>query len=246
MQAAVPDQLLLLDLQEIDTEIARLKHTVSSLPELARIAAARKEHQAMSQELVKAQTQVSDLELAERKAEADVVPVRERLERDERQVADGSITDPKALSGLLGEIEHLKKRVGDLEDVQFEVMEQAEAARAAAELAASELARVASEGRELTASRNEKSAALQDQIAQQEAARTEIVARVPADLLALYERISGKSGVAAALLQRGRCGGCSLQLTNEEMGRIRAHGAEDIVRCPECDRILVRSSESGL
>ncbi|WP_028708113.1 zinc ribbon domain-containing protein [Propionicicella superfundia] len=247
MQASVPDQLHLLDLQEIDTEIARLRHAASSLPELAELAVARKEHQAVSQELVAAETQVSDLELAERKAEEDVVPVRERLARDERQVADGSVTDPKALSGLLGEIEHLKKRIGDLEDAQLEVMERLEAARSAAETAAAEKARIAADGRRLTATRNEKAAAFADQVSQQEAARGELVGALPTDLLALYERIRTKNGgVGAALLQRGRCGGCTLQLTNEEMSRIRATGADELVRCPECDRILVRTAESGL
>ncbi len=247
MRAPVSDQLHLLDLQRIDTEIARLQHTAATLPELAKLADARAQHQAASQELIAAQTQVSDLELAERKAEDDVAPVRDRLARDERQVSDGSMTDPKALSGMLGEIEHLKKRLSDLEDVQLEVMEQLEAARAGVAVAEAAKQQIAVDGRQLTATRNEKLAGLNEQIADLQTSRDAVVAGLPADLLALYDRIRAKNGgVGAALLQRGRCGGCTLQLTNEEMGRIRGEGPDEVVRCPDCDRILVRSAESGL
>lgn len=247
MQASVADQRHLLDVQSIDGEIARLNHQLATLPELAQLAEARKEHHAVSQELVAAETQVSDLELEEKRAEDDVVPVRERLQRDETQVHDGSVTDPKALSGLLSEIEHLHRRLSDLEDAQLDVMEQLEAARAAAEVAATQKAAVAARGRQLTQSRDEKSAGLGEQVAQQLAARAEMVTKIPEALIKLYERIREKNGgVGAALLQHGRCGGCTLQLTNEDMGQIRAAAAEEVLRCPECDRILVRTSESGL
>lgn len=247
MLAPVPDQLRLLDLQRIDTEIDRLQHAAATLPELAGLATARSQHHAASQEVIAAQTQVSDLELGEQKAEEDVAPVRDRLARDERQVADGSITDPKALSGMLGEIEHLKKRLSDLEDAQLEVMEQLEAARAAVQVAEAEKQRIAVEGRQLTASRNEKLAGLNEQVAAQQGEREAVSQGLPENLVSLYERIRVKNaGVGAALLQRGRCGGCTLQLTNEEMGRIRSEKPDEVVRCPECDRILVRSAESGL
>jgi predicted nucleic acid-binding Zn-ribbon protein len=125
-------------------------------------------------------------------------------------------------------------------------MERVEAARAAEQQAADELARIAAEGRRLMASKDEKTAGLSDEIAQQEAAREQALAGLPADLMTLYERIRSKSGVGAAMLRRGRCEGCRLQLTNEDMGRIRAAGPDTVLRCPECDRILVRTAESGL
>lgn len=247
MQAPVPDQLRLLELQKIDSEIVRLQHALTVLPELAELAEARTAHKAVSQELVAAQTQVSDLELAEKKAEDDVVPVRERLERDQRQVNDGSVNDPKALSGLLSEIDHLKRRLGDLEDIQLDVMEQLEAARAGVATAAAEKATVSARGRELTVSRDQKAAEIGELLNQQEASRGELTPAVSADLLALYERLRNKNdGIGVGLLQRGRCGGCTMQLTVEDLGGVRAASAEDVVRCPECDRILVRNAESGL
>lgn len=247
MQVPEVAQQQLLVLQGIDSEISRLKHQLAALPELAALAGARKQYQRLSQELVAAQTRVSDLELAEQKAEGDVVPVRERLARDERQLSDGSITDPKSLTGLIDEIAHLKRRLIDLEDVQLEVMEQLEAARGLEQAVAAEKSELEAQGRALTAARDEKTANIAGQIAQQDAARAALVPGLPVELLALYDRIRVKAnGVGAAMLQRGRCGGCQLQVTMEAMGGYRSAATTEVLRCAECDRILVRTPESGL
>ena len=73
-----------------------------------------------------------------------------------------------------------------------------------------------------------------------------IAAGIPAELLALYARIAEKAGVGAALLQHGRCGGCQLEANTSDMNRYRAAAADEVLRCEECGRILVRTAESGL
>jgi predicted nucleic acid-binding Zn-ribbon protein len=73
------------------------------------------------------------------------------------------------------------------------------------------------------------------------------VADVPADLLALYDRLrEAKGGVGAALLRSRRCEGCNLDIDNAELAQIRSANSDDVIRCEECGRILVRTSESGL
>jgi len=73
------------------------------------------------------------------------------------------------------------------------------------------------------------------------------VAELPSDLLALYDRLrESKGGVGAALLRAGSCGGCMLDLDHAELATIRAAADDDVIRCEECSRILVRTSESGL
>ena len=52
--------------------------------------------------------------------------------------------------------------------------------------------------------------------------------------------------MAAAALLRGQCQGCHLQLNTVELNEIRAAAKDDVVRCEECRRILVRTPESGL
>ena len=72
------------------------------------------------------------------------------------------------------------------------------------------------------------------------------MADLPADLLSLYDRLrESKGGVGAALLRARRCAGCKLDLDNAEVATIRAAAEDDVIRCDDCSRILVRTSESG-
>ncbi len=52
--------------------------------------------------------------------------------------------------------------------------------------------------------------------------------------------------MGAALLRARQCGGCRLTLDAQELARIKAAPADDVIRCEECQRILVRTPESGL
>jgi predicted nucleic acid-binding Zn-ribbon protein len=48
------------------------------------------------------------------------------------------------------------------------------------------------------------------------------------------------------MLRARRCEGCRLELNPQELQRIRAAADDEVVRCEECRRILVRTGESGL
>src|SRR5262249_28049941 len=80
-----------------------------------------------------------------------------------------------------------------------------------------------------------------------QAERTVIAGEIPADLLALYDKIRASSGgVGAAMLRQRRCEGCHLELAGSELNTVRAAASDAIVRCDNCRRILVRTAESGL
>jgi predicted nucleic acid-binding Zn-ribbon protein len=76
--------------------------------------------------------------------------------------------------------------------------------------------------------------------------RAPLVADLPTDLVELYEKIREQSGIGAALLRGGRCGGCRLELSGSERSRVKTAQSDEVIRCEECRRILVRTEESGL
>ena len=70
---------------------------------------------------------------------------------------------------------------------------------------------------------------------------------IPADLLALYEKAREHSGgVGAAMLRARRCEGCRIELSGSELSAVRTAEPDEVVRCENCRRILVRTDESGL
>ncbi len=247
MQAAATAQSKLLELQAIDTAIAQLEHRKRSLPEHAQIAEQQQLRRRQGELLIAANTVVSDLELEQAKAETDLQPVRDRLARDQQRVNNGSVTDPKQLNALLDEIQHLKRRISDLEDAELEVMERLEEATAARDELAG--ARTGGEAglRALLAGRDEQLAALDGQLVAEQADRTSVSAQIPSDLIDLYDRVRVRSGgTGAAALIRRRCSGCQLEVTAAALNRFRAASPDEVLRCEECNRILVRTAESGL
>ena len=68
-----------------------------------------------------------------------------------------------------------------------------------------------------------------------------------AELVALYEKIRAReNGVGAAALHQRRCPGCRLELTASDVSRLRDAAPDEVLRCEQCQRILVRTPESGL
>ena len=247
MQAAATAQSRLLQLQSIDTAIAQLDHRRRSLPELAAIAERQVVRRRQAEELIAANTAVSDLELDQAKAEDDLVPVRQRLQRDQQRVNDGTVSDPKQLNALLDEIEHLKRRIVALEDDELEVMERLEAATGVRDQLVADRAAGEGELRALIAARDTQFAELDAELAGQRSQREGLVAELPADLVDLYDKVRAKSGgVGAAALVQRRCSGCQLQVNAADLVRYRDASPDEVLRCEECNRILVRTAESGL
>lgn len=239
-------QLQLLTLADLDSEVARLRHAAQTLPvhkEISELAAQRQE---IGNALISVNTEVDDLSVAVRKAESELLPVKARLERDQVRIADGSVLDPKILRGLTDEVEHLTRRIAELEDAELEVMEQLEEATERQQKLAASKAEVETRLRALVADRDQAVAKLSEQAKHQLSGRPALVNALPDALLKLYERLTGKMGRGAARLERGRCGGCQLQVTAADLETYRKAPANEVLRCVECDRILVRTKESGL
>lgn len=190
---------------------------------------------------------VDDLSREQRKADADVEQVKTRLVRDQERMDKGLITNPKDLSRMQHELVSLAKRISDLEDVELEVMERLETAQTEHERLVERLAELDARAAQLTRARDEKAGALDVEVAQVTDQRKTTASGIAADLLALYEKIRAqKGGVGAAALRARRCGGCSLELTAADLAQIAKAGMDEVLRCEECQRILVRTSESGV
>jgi predicted nucleic acid-binding Zn-ribbon protein len=244
---ADPDaQRRLLDLQAIDTTLAQLRHRRRNLPEHAELTRLAREVAAAEDERIRAQVGVDDLDRDIGRLEKDVDQVRVRADRDQSRLDVG--TGPaRELEALQHEIASLARRKSELEDAELELMEQREAAQAALDEA---LRRVAERREQIAGAESRRDSALTEIAKEEEARQAErgpLVAGLPADLLALYDRIREASGgVGAALLRGGRCEGCRLELAGSERAALRAAEPDEIVRCEECRRILVRTAESGL
>lgn len=240
-------QLRLLDLQAHDTRLDQLAHRRATLPEAARAAELERALAGIDDRRVAARTIVADLEREQAKADADVDLVRQRAAKDQQLLDSGGITNAKQLESIQSELRSLARRQSDLEDIELEVMERLEGAEAALTALEREHESLAAELAEVVVARDEALAGLDADSASVRAERDGLAAGVDPDLVRLYEKLrADHGGVGAAALYRGRCEGCRLQLPPVDVERIRNAAPDEVLRCEECRRILVRTAESGL
>ena len=247
LNAEPADQIHLLEVQALDARIAQLDHKRKNLPEHAELEALGADLAQQRDLLVAAQTEESDTAREQTKAEQDVDQVRQRAARDQQRLDSGTATSPKDLENLQREIASLAKRQSDLEDVVLEVMERRENAQ---ERATELTGRVDSVQARTAEADGRKSAALEAidaegfSIAKE---RETLAVDLPADLVKLYDKLRGQQGgVGAARLFQKRCEGCRLELNITELNELRAAPANEVVRCENCRRILIRTADSGL
>ncbi len=245
MKAEPAVQRQLLDLAEVDAELARVAHRRRNLPELAEITEAEKRLRERRDALVAAQTTASDLEREVSKQEREIESVRARAERDRKLMESGSVS-AKQLADLERELETLARRQSVLEDDQLELMERKEAVDADVQRTAAEGDKAEQELADAQRRRDEALADLDTTQARREADRKNLVPKLPENLLALYERVRAHKGIGAALLKSRRCGACQLELDRSSIAEIKAAPDDEVVQCENCDAILVRTPESGL
>ncbi len=247
MKADPNAQLKLLDLQAVDAEVDQLRHRLARLPQEAEIVELTRSRGRTLGQLRDQQIVVDDLTTAQEKADADVEQVKARRKRDQDRMDAGQISNPKDLERMQHEMETLERRISVLEDEELEVMEQLEEAQAQLRRLQEEMHGTEERLAALTEARDQQAGEVTAELTVVATRRDPLVAELPADLLALYEKLrTAKGGIGAAALRARQCGGCMISLDPSELARIKTLATDEVVRCEECQRILVRTTESGL
>lgn len=247
MKADAAHQAQLLAVQDLDARIAQLRHQRANLPELKEIARLEGERSTIGDQERDARIVVDDLTVEQKKADQEVEQVKARRERDRTRMDTGQITNPKDLERMQHELVSLERRITTLEDAELEVMEQLEEAQQVLDGLGIRLADVDGELAQLATARDDKQREIDATLEELQHQRGPAVSGLPEDLMGLYERLrEQKGGVGAALLRARQCGGCQLTLDSSEIARIKAAPDDEVIRCEECQRILVRTAESGV
>ncbi len=235
MKADVTQQRSVLELAGADAELTRIAHRVANLAEQQRIDELRTDRRAVEDRVAVLGIAIEDLDASVGRFETEIDGVRQREDRD-RSLLDSATTGAKQLAELQHELETLERRQASLEDSLLEVMQQREDLLAQQQ---QEQAALAALDNELDFAGQARDTALADvenvrtaQTERREALRDGL----DAELLALYER------VGAGALQGGRCGACRIEIDRGELSRIKAAADDDVLRCPECGAILVRTT----
>jgi predicted nucleic acid-binding Zn-ribbon protein len=238
--APVADQRQLLVVQDLDTRLDQIAHRRGQVPALAEIVALDARLRDLSTALVTSRTAAGDLRRELAKSETDVEQVRSRAKRDQDRLDSGqaSVRDTQALQS---EIEHLAGRQAELEEVELGVMERLEAHTAVLDELEAANAEVERQRATAEASRDADYRALDDEATSVRAERASAAEGLDTGLIALYEKLRAQlAGRGAAALVGRQCQGCRMELNPVDLDKVKAAPADQVVRCEECGRILVR------
>lgn len=244
LKAAPEDQALLLDLQALDTKLQQLARRVDKLPEREVVEALTVQRAALERTRGEQLGAAEDARLELKRTEADVEVVDARIARDsERLQASTSVKDVQALEQ---ELASLAKRKSDLEDIELAVMETVEEREAVLAATDADLAALADSLADATTARDEALTTIDGERTHTAANRQTVADKVPADLLALYEKQRDRYGIGASHLRAGITSASGVALKANDLDAIRATPADAVILCPDSNAILVRTAESGV
>jgi len=238
MKASPRQQSLLLDLQDHDNLVARLRRKRTQLPERQELAALQGELSEAKTEFMAVQRELDAQNADITRLENDVETVRQRRRRDADLLS--ASTSSKEAQSLQGEIDTLEKRQGVLEERELDLMQASEVTQARYDSASEILARVDERRAELTANLLEAERAIDAEIASATEERAGIAAELQRDLLDLYENLRQRGGVGAARLRGNVSEGSNMALAPAELQEIRSAAPDELVFCPGSGAILIR------
>lgn len=245
MKAAPAQQRRMLDLADLDAELARFRHRLANLPEADEVARIETELATAREDVVNAQAAVTEMQTRYDHIDAELTGMTQHAERDRAQLESGSLSH-KALSELQHELSGLQRRQELLETDMLEVMERQEALGMELERAQSAVVELEAALASAITARDHATATGENQVTDFLARRSAIAGEVPDDLLAVYDGLRAKGQVGAGLLRQRRCGACRMELDPRTLASIAGTAEDDLVRCEECNAILVRTEQSGL
>lgn len=244
MKASPAQQRELLTLQSLDTRVLQLDRQAKTLPQIAAIQAMQAANEQSRRDLAVLVGELEDSRTELKRIESDVEIVEKRLTRDQDRLTTSSST--KDIAALEGEIGALRKRRGDLEDIELTIMERIEGLEASVSEAQTARDSVVADLAGLAEARDAELAVLVDKKEALARDRASLVATLDAELVALYEKQRARYGIGAGLLRGKVSEGSGVALTESDLSWIRRAPSEDVIICPDSGCILVRTEESQL
>jgi len=244
LKANSDEQALLLDIQSIDTKLQQLEHRAKSLPEHAALQQLALQNSDLLVTLAEQKGVLEDARIELKRVESDVEVVEARISRDSARLqASSSVKDVAALEQ---ELDALKKRQFDLEEIELTVMEKVEQQDAVVGHLGEQVGVVQGRMADVEGERDSATKLIDAERSNAWANRAAIVAKISPELLALYEKQRQRYGFGASLLRGGVSSASGVKLHENEMVLIRAAAPDDVLLCPDSSAILVRTGESGL
>ncbi|HYY42629.1 MAG TPA: C4-type zinc ribbon domain-containing protein [Pyrinomonadaceae bacterium] len=231
----------LIDLQNLDTSIRRLKAELEAIPH--RRAEIEREFEQRAAEFLTLENRRDEARQTRTRLETELAETRIKAEHADRALM--AATNEKEYTAAIREGDAARKHGSELETKILEQMETFDGAEQQIKERTPEIEILRDERDVQLAALEAQAQAQAQQIEAQRAERERVLASLPKQMGALYNRISARvrDGIAVAEARNNSCSACHMRQRPQVMTEIR-RGAE-IITCDNCARILYYVADTG-
>ncbi len=224
----------LVALQKTDIRIRQLQATLDAIPQ--RRAEIEKEFDQRAFEFKALETKRDEARENRARLDVEMAQTRTHAEKAERDLM--SSTNEKAYTAAIREVDAARKHISTLETQILEQMEVSEQAEKDIGQHEPEVAKLRGELEERLKASDEQARVQTEGLTHDRAERERLLASLPKNMSALYNRISTRirDGIAVAEARHGSCTACLMTLRPQVMSQIRR--GDELITCDNCNRIL--------
>lgn len=237
MKASENQQAELLGLANLDLEISRTRTYLTNLTSGNAFSDLRSAQRDCAAQLIESRNALDQVELDLARAEADLKLVEQRIEKD--AAALNATSSSKDAQGIQSELETLKKRKSELEDLELAILERKDEVEATYKTVLADKQAIDEELAAKESANEAEIMKLRSGLDLNTAQRSQQASRIDAELIALYEKKSSR-GLAVGRLLGRECGACRMTIGATALAEINAMPRDEIATCPDCQAILIR------
>lgn len=225
--------LLLIKIQECDSQIVKLSAKKKTLPE--QIEKLNKEFSLFEEEIKKNKLKYDELKSRHVENENKIKKINESIVKTKERMLE--VKNNKEYQAMLKEIETAESSRGDVETAIISILDELD-----------KLAVLVKKDEEIMKQRKnnyeqEKKAlendlnAVDSDMVILEQKRTELQQNVSTDLMARYERIKKRNkGIGVTSVWKAVCNGCHMNIPPQLYNEVQR--SEELFSCPNCNRII--------
>jgi predicted nucleic acid-binding Zn-ribbon protein len=237
-------QAKLLDVLALDTDVIVTKRHIRDAEEKRAGLDTDVDYLRLVREAESAEDRVDDVQRECDHLEADIAVARARIERDRER--EKGTNDPKELSELEDEIHSLERRIDMLETSELEALTRRDDIVAERDEIVRQRDTFHTARESIATGLTDDISGWSNRLASLSEQRTLLLAELPTEFAALYERQRERYGVGASFLQRGITSASGVQLPPGLLDEIRLADPDSVLLCPDSNAILIRTEDSGL
>lgn len=225
-------------LQKLDSQIDALNYREKHLPE-------REQYLKLGEEVSKIEAlfkaidkKLRDEEKVQKRVEDELDSLTRKIDQEQNRLYSGKITNPKELSSVQQEVNHLKETADEKETALLEQIDVVDKLRSDVKVVSEQLDTRKRKLDEAKTIMDTVLAEIREERSKLQAEREPIYGALSEDTRQLYDRVRTRHLLAVTVLEEGVCQGCMVELPSTEAERIDS--SVKLERCPNCSRIIVK------